>query len=406
MRIALFTEVYVPYINGVITHVSVLAAGLRALGHEVLIVTADPSVPKHVIRKGVLRCPAAVMKKIYGFGLSSPYSPTRMKILRDFNPDILHVHTEYSIGFSGVSAARKLKKPLVYTLHTMYDDYVYYLAPKFLLKTTQKALRAYIWRIARYASAITGPSYKVQEYMKELGVPTPVHVIHNCTELDAFCPDNITPAKKLAFRAKYSIRPDEFVCVFVGRLGKEKSVDVMLDYWAKAIRPDEGIRLIVVGDGPDRPALIERARALGLLENDQVIFTGRIEHVDMPPVYAGCDVYLTTSLSDTNSISMLEGMATGLPTLQRLDPLIAEQVVNGVNGYVFDSAEEMAKYIRLLRDMPADERATLTSSVIASVEDRGAVALAKNLLEVYNSVLGDRARKHWKYPSGERIPLK
>ena len=120
---------------------------------------------------------------------------------------------------------------------------------------------------------------------------------------------------------------------------------------------------------------------------------------------AACDVYVTASLSDTNSISMLEGMATGLPTLQRLDPLIAEQVVNGLNGYVFDSAAEMWQYIRKIRDMQPEERAALHESVLRSVENRGSKALAENLLAVYNSVRGDFARKHWTYPGIKPIPV-
>ena len=407
MKIAIYSETYPPFINGVATHVSLLTEGLKKLGHEVLVVTADPDVPKHVIRNGVLRCPAAVSKKIYGYGLPNPFSTARFRMVRDFDPDVIHVHTEFGTGLSGLRTARKLGKPMVYTMHTMYDDYVYYIAPKPFIGMVTKVLRAYIWRFARFASALTGPSFKVEEYMKELGVPTPVHVIHNCAELDAFKPENITAEAKDAFRSKYGIAGDAFVCVFVGRLGKEKSADVLLDYWAKTIRPEDNCRLVIAGDGPAHQALTEQAKELGLLGGDSpVIFTGRVEHADMPPVLAACDLYVTASLSDTNSISMLEGMATGLPTLQRRDPLIAEQITEGVNGWIFDSAEDFGREIRHVRELSPEERKKLSETVMQSVRDRGCTRLAADLLEVYRSVQDDRCRKHWKYPSGKLIPLK
>lgn len=407
MKIALYTETYPPFINGVATHASLLAEGLRRLGHEVLVVTADPAVPKHVVKNGVLRCPAAVSKKIYGYGLPNPYSRDRFRIVRDFDPDVIHVHTEFATGLSGLSAARRLHKPLVYTMHTMYDDYVYYIAPKPFIGVGTKILRAYIWRFARFASALTGPSFKVQEYMAELGVPTPVHVIHNCAELDAFKPENITAEAKHAFREKYGIADDAFVCVFVGRLGREKSADVLLDYWAKSIRPEDNCRLVIAGDGPAHAELVEQAKRLGLLDGPApVIFTGRVEHADMPPVLAACDLYVTASLSDTNSISMLEGMATGLPTLQRRDPLIAEQITEGVNGWIFDSAEDLGREVRNVQAMSPEERAALSASVMETARGRGCTRLAGDLLEVYGSVEGDYCRKHWKYPSGKLIPAK
>ena len=105
MRIALFTETYLPYINGVVTHVKLLREGLEKLGHTVLVVTSDPNTHHHYIEDGVLHCPAVKLKKIYGYGLASPYSHTRTKLLEEFHPDIIHIHTEFSMGISGIHIA-------------------------------------------------------------------------------------------------------------------------------------------------------------------------------------------------------------------------------------------------------------------------------------------------------------
>lgn len=349
MRIALFTETYLPYINGVVTHVKLLREGLEKLGHTVLVVTSDPNTHHHYIEDGVLHCPAVKLKKIYGYGLASPYSHTRTKLLEEFHPDIIHIHTEFSMGISGIHIAHKLKVPLVYTLHTMYDDYVYYVAPKHLSKLAREVSRKYARHLAHRAQALTSPSEKGSIYFREAGIAKPVNVIPNAVELDRFMVKNIDPAAIKAVREKYQLPEDKMLACFVGRLGKEKSVDVLLDYWAREIRPEDGIHLMVIGDGPVREELEQQARDLGI--TDMVLFTGAIPHAELPPYLAVCDVYVTASLSDTNSISMLEGEAAGLPVLQRLDPVNANQVIAGDNGYLFNSAEELGLKLRKIKNM-------------------------------------------------------
>lgn len=98
-----FTETYLPQINGVVTHIKILKEGLEALGHTVLIVTADSKAHTHYLKDNVLHCPAHNLKRIYNLDLASPVSRTRLKYLREFRPDIIHVHNEFSIGLSGMA---------------------------------------------------------------------------------------------------------------------------------------------------------------------------------------------------------------------------------------------------------------------------------------------------------------
>ncbi len=384
MRVALFTETYLPAINGVVTHVKILKEGLEKLGHTVLVVTADYTTRRHYIKNGVLHCPATQMKRFYGFGVASPISRTRLKYIEDFNPDIIHIHNEFGIGISGILCAKILKKPLVYTLHTMYDEYIYYVAPRPLTGVTKKITHRYTRMLGNTANALTGPSKKCEEYFRKVGVRKPVNVIPNPVELDVFSPDNITPESKKAFRKKYDFPDDVMLACFVGRLGREKSVDVLLDYWAKSITPEDKIQLVVIGDGPEREPLMEQAKRLGI--DHMVTFPGAVMHNELPPYLASCDVYITASTSDTNSISMLEGMATGLPVLQIYDRLNEDQVRNGINGYVFETPEEMGEELRKIKAMSPEELNILKRSVISTVKKSGAVELANYVLMVYQNV--------------------
>lgn len=387
MRIALFTETYLPHINGVVTHVKILRDGLLQQGHEVLVVTADYQTRHHYIKDGILHCPAIKSKRFYGYGVASPFSRRRLKLVQDFHPDIIHIHNEFGIGLSGIFAAKQLHVPLVYTLHTMYDDYLYYVAPRHLLRAAKKVSHDYFRLLGNAATELTGPSPKCQEYFQQIGVKKDVNVIPNAVELDDFSPDRISAENKAAFRRRYQIPDDVMIACFVGRLGHEKSVDVLLDYWARTITPEDKIMLCIIGGGPVQEELEQQAKDLGI--GSMVVFTGAVPHDQMPPYYASCDVYVTASLSDTNSISMLEGMATGLPVLRRYDALNenVDQVRDGVNGYIFNSPEEMAAELRRVKNLSPEQLSILKASVIESVKRSGSEALANYTYNVYRKAM-------------------
>ena len=392
MRIAIFTEAYLPRINGVVTHIKLLKEGLEARGHDVLIVTADGDAKEHYLENGVLHCPGIKLtKKLSGFETSVPVSRKRLNFVRDFKPDIIHVETEFGMGLCGVSIAKMLKIPLVYTMHTMYDEYIYYIAPRPLVKTVKKLSHKYMRVFANRANAITGPSEKCSEYLSSAGVKLPVNVIPNPVELDDFSPEHFDPEQKRAIREKFGIPQDAFVVVFVGRLGREKSIDLLIDYWNQSVKADENMYLFIIGGGPEEQVLRDQIAALGC--GDRVIMSGRVEHPELPPYLLASDIYVTASLSDTNSISMLEGMAAGLPVLQRRDPINADQIKDGENGWSFDSPEEMAELLRKFRDMPEAEKQQLKESTRQSIMDAGCTALADRTLHIYDLATGHYASK-------------
>lgn len=283
-----------------------------------------------------------------------------------------------------MAIAKILKVPLVYTLHTMYDDYIYYIAPKPLIPLTKKLSHRYFRMFPQNAAVVTGPSKKCQEYTYEIGSDKKVEVIPNPVELDAFAPQTSTPQQRAQIRKQYHIPQDATVACFVGRLGREKSVDVLLRFWAQEMKPQDNMRLLIIGDGPEKEPLQQLAQQLGI--TDTVIFTGKVLHPDLPPYIHTCDIYVTASLSDTNSISMLEGMAGGLPVLQLYDELNADQVTDGVNGYMFRDAAEMGQRLRQIRDMEPEELQKLKTSVIQSVKNSGAQTLANYIQTIYYNI--------------------
>lgn len=394
MRIALFVETYLPYINGVVTHVNLLKDGLEKNGHTVLIVTADPNAKHHFVENGVLHCPAVTVKKLYSYGIAAPYNRRRMKLISEFNPDVIHIHQEFGIGVSGFYAAKTLNVPVVYTMHTMYDEYLYYVAHEAFMPIVKRLSRGYFKKIAKRSDCITGPSKKVSEYLDKIGVKKQVNVIPNSVELDKFNLETVDKEQGLKVRCELGIEENDFLALFVGRLGKEKSVDILLDYWKEELSEDKDIKLLVVGDGPSREELIKQAKELNI--EDQIKFAGKVEHDELPRYISACDIYATASTSDTNSISMKEAMAMGLPVLQILDRLNEDQVIDGINGYVFEDAKGLAKHIKTVKNMPKDELKSLKQRVSDSVHNADCNTLANYIEELYLEVYNKKEESNQK----------
>ena len=391
MKIALFVETYYPMVNGVVTHIKILKDGLSALGHEVLIVTADPKTKQHYINDGVLYCPALELKQIYGFGLASPWSNTRFKFIKEFNPDVFHTHHEFGIGLFAVESAKRLKKPLVYTLHSMYDEYIFYIAPKLFVPAVKEISHIYAKNFAKNASALTSPSKKAAEFFEKCKVHKPVDIIPNSVELDAFDPSQFSASELSSLRKNLNIAEDAFVAIFVGRMGKEKSIDLLLNYWHDYFLNDNKFRLLLVGSGPELENLKALSKSLNL--DDSVIFTGNIDHKEIAKYFAICDIYISASLTEMMSLSMLEGMAAGLPVVQRYDKLNAEQIIEGVNGYNYHSTDEMVEIVKSLAAKAPKEKEKTKSDVRESIQSLGEKDLANHMLQIYNKCVEEFTAK-------------
>jgi 1,2-diacylglycerol 3-alpha-glucosyltransferase len=385
MRIALFTETYLPVINGVVTHVKTLKEGLEKLGHKVLVVTADSGVRRHEISGSVMYCPAVRIKKIYNYDVASPISPKRLKHLRAFKPDIIHIHNEFGIGMSGLLISKILKVPLVYTLHTMYDDYIYYVANKYFCRFITGATHRYARALANQAGALIGPSEKVGEFFRRCGVKKSVNVIPNTAETDIFNPESIEEGAGKAIREKFGFADTDTVFCFCGRLGKEKNISWLIENWARYVKPCDGLKLLIIGDGPCYDEHITEVKKLGV--SVSVKLAGRVEHVDLPPYYAACDAYITASLTENHSISMLEAMCMKLPVVHICDEMNKGQVVEGVSGYCYNNGAEMYELLLKIRDMPRDKLAAFGESTRNSVISTTCTNMARDIQRIYESVI-------------------
>lgn len=389
MRIALITESYYPYINGVITHVETLKKGLEADGAQVLIVTLNPEYRRHTVKDGVLYCPAKPILSSYGYGVANPWSRERMRVLEAFRPDLIHMHTEGTLGIFAMYAARRLQIPLVYTLHTLYDEYFFYVCKnRFGQKVISRFSRVYFRKLCGRTAEIIGPSEKTAAYIGSLGVSKEVHVVPNTVDLSSFgknCADQETVA---ALRRELGICRGDVAACFVGRLGQEKSVDKLIQQFAGEFGGDARYKLFIIGEGPEREHLEKMVHDLGA--KAQIRLLGRIEHEALPAYYQAFDLFVTASTTEMHSISMLEAMASGLYAVVAYDPKNAHQLAAGVSGEMYADGERFHALLEAELRMPEPERLTRRENLEKYMEQYGTGEFIQSIQKVYALALAER----------------
>ncbi len=379
MKIAIFTDTYMPYVSGVTTHIGILKEGLEKRGHQVMITTVDPMVDDYILKDNVLYCPGRAVKKIYGYGITNPLSFHRLDIIREFDPDVIHIQTEFAIGMFGLWASRRLKKPVVYTLHTMYDDYTDYVFPHYADKLGKSIAHRYFHVIASRADEIIVPSKKAVTFLEHCKVIRDVNFIPNVAGT-AECSEE----KVKDIREKLGLSDCEAVLCFAGRMGKEKSVDVLLSYFKGLVSRYPTVKLILIGGGPEEEKLRGYAKEMGISEN--VYFTGMIAHEDVVPYFYASDLYVTASTSEMNSISMLEGMSSGLMTLQRLDESNRYQIISGTNGWTYETEDEFCSLVGQYLSKSLEEKAELKEKLRTYMKTYGLDEFLDKTLSVYEKV--------------------
>jgi len=212
-----------------------------------------------------------------------------------------------------------------------------------------------------------------------------VIVMPNAVNTDEYGEDSVNPDLIKKIKAQCGIPEGRTVACFAGRLAKEKSIDLLLEYWAEHFKGADDLHLLIIGDGPVKPALEAQAKKLNI--NGNVTFAGVVPHSEMPAYYAQCDAYVTLSLTEMHSISMLEAMASGLIVLQRRDVRNSGQIEEGVNGYSYDNSAQFGKILRSVASLFGEQKRDLRRRVSQSAQKYGTTELAKKLIDIYSGAI-------------------
>ncbi|MCL2397808.1 MAG: glycosyltransferase family 4 protein [Defluviitaleaceae bacterium] len=380
MNIGIFTDTFFPQINGVATSIHLLERELTALGHNVYIFTTTD--PKATPQANIFRMPSMPFVFLPTHRVGLVYPPKVLLKIRKLKLDIVHTHTEFPLGIFGKVVSEFLKVPLVHTYHTMYEDYVHYVARGHLI--TPKMAQQFSRFFCNRARAVIAPADKARDSLLSYGVERPIRVIPTGIDFAPFAPGQYCANEIGNLRQDLGILPDEQVLLSLGRVAKEKSMDVAIRQMPKILEKLPNVKMVIVGDGPARSELEQLAKSLGIA--DRVVFAGARPWAEIGKYYQLGDVFISASTSETQGLTYVEAMAAHLPIIAKFDKSIEALVRHGETGYTFKQDDELAGLAANLLTNPTEKERIVTQAM-TSITHLSSKQFGQNVEELYNEVI-------------------
>lgn len=367
MRIAMMTNNYKPFVGGVPISIERLAEGLKSLGHEVFIFA--PTYGNSERDDDVIRY-KSLKRKLGQGGMVIPnmFDPNIERKFKKLNIDMIHVHHPMIIGNIALYLGKKYDVPVAFTYHTRYEQYLHYIKPyeyleykskntrnndirelelKILNSTREKIVPNYIKGFADKCDIVFSPTESMKEYLMGIGVSSRIQIMPTGLKDQYFSKNNISSSD---IRETYK-KDKKYLFCTVARLTKEKNMEFLIDGLRK-IKDNIGdcFNCLIIGDGPLKETLKEKARDLNLQEN--ITFLSTIKNEVISDYYKACDLFLFASKSETQGIVLLEAMAAENPVVAVKGTGVLDVVYDGINGYATEEnlEEWSCKVINILKD--------------------------------------------------------
>jgi 1,2-diacylglycerol 3-alpha-glucosyltransferase len=342
MRIGMMVDLYKPYVSGITNYIDLNKRVLENAGHEVYVFTfGDLEYQDDEPR--VIRNPGLALADT-GYYLSLRYKTGHKKLLQTM--DVVHVHHPFLSGRLALNYCRRVQIPIVFTNHTRYDLYTQARLPLIPEEVSHSLLRAYMPDFCSAVDLVISPSRGMEKVLRQYGVESHIEVVPNGVELHRF-----HKAEPLS-RADFAYSEDDILLVFSGRIAPEKNLEFLLRSFAGVSQVIANVHLLIIGGGQkDHVEDVKSlAQELGLL--DRVRFTGMIPYDGLPSYLAMCNAFVTASVTEVHPLSVIEGMATGLPVLGIDSPGVGDSIVDGETGLLAtnDIASFTAKLTYLCMD--------------------------------------------------------
>ena len=312
MRIGLFTDTYFPQVSGVATSIRTLKTELEKQGHAVFIFTTTDKDVNRYEDWQIIRIPSVPFFAFKDRRFAYRGFTKALEIAKQYQLDIIHTQTEFSLGLLGIWIARELKIPVIHTYHTQYEDYVHYIAKGMLIRPSM--VKYLVRGFLHDVDGVICPSEIVRDLLSKYKVKVEKRVIPTGIELAKF--------------ERPEIKEDEKMLLSLSRISYEKNIQAVLAAFAQVLKEEDKVKLVVAGDGPYLDSLKEQAVQLQI--QDQVIFTGMIAPSETALYYKAADFFISASTSETQGLTYLESLASGTPVIAHgnsyLDNLISDKM--------------------------------------------------------------------------------
>lgn len=390
MRPIIFSDTFPPEINGVSTSAGTLYKAFKQHGDPIMVCTTNFYASEMNLDGDILRLPGFKMK-IYDYRLAGLYSRKGMKILSSFKPDVVHIQTDAGIGQFGFLLAKQLQIPVVYTFHTALEDYTYYATRGYFDRLAKGVVRSYVRYKSNEASEFITPSIKTMEYMRSIGVDAYINVIPTGVDFSKFAKENVDLNKVKEIKKANNIDEDAFVILSLGRVAKEKSIDICLKGYAKYLHndPKKKTAFVIVGGGPAIDELKELSNKLEI--SDYVKFLGPVNPKDTPLYYQLGDLFVSASITETQGLTFMEAMASGVLLLARYDDTLSQTIKDGKNGFFFLDESDMSKMIDKIISMSEEEKNKIIVEAINGLSEYSIDKFYERVKAVYERAI----KRNW-----------
>ena len=398
MKIGLFTDSYFPQVSGVATSIKTLKDQLERLGNEVYIfTTTDPNVT--VDDPQIIRMPSVPFisftdRRIVVRGMIDAYQIAKEKGL-----DLIHTQTEFGVGLLGQLVARKLKIPVIHTYHTMYEDYLHYIAKG---KVIRKSHVRHLTRLyANHTDAVVCPSERVSQTLIDYGVTRPLKVIPTGIELERFVRPDITSEMTAQLRKDLGIQEDQIMLLSLSRISYEKNIQAIIQGMPQVLLMMPNVRLVVVGKGPYLENLQKQVHDLGL--QDYVQFTGEVENDKVAYYYRAADYFVSASTSESQGLTYTESMAAGTPIVVEGNAYLDALIDHLSLGVTFKEDADFAECLVAYIHSGVQPDAQILKDKLYSIS---ADCFGDTMFAFYQQVLAEYAQKEIKTKSSSIAKIK
>lgn len=383
MRVGIFTDTYRPQVNGVVSSITTLEKELRKKGHKVYIITTtDPDAP--TVEPNVLRIPSMEFKPAPQYRLGLAYSSKIIKKISKLELDIIHSQTEWGVGTFARFVSTKLEIPLVHTYHTLYEYYTHYIFRGHMVAQGKKIAAAISKFYCERCNSLIVPTRKVEQILRTYDVEKKMNIIPTGLDIDKFYLENYTDEERKFVRENLGVEENDFLCVYVGRIAEEKSIDLLIEMFAEI--KDTSYKFAIVGRsyGDTGDKLKELAKKLGV--EDRVIFVGEVPHREVAIYYQIGDVFLNASISETQGLTFIESMVAKTPVNARYDLNLEDLLVQNEAGLVYKNTEEFINNLLILKENK-EVRKKIIENAFRVSQDYTAENFGNRVEEVYKKTI-------------------
>lgn len=379
MKILLTTDTFYPMVNGVVISTSNLYKQLKSMGHDVRILTLSDTREEKI--DGDIYCLKSFGIRIYpGARVKRPFSSKLIDEIIRWSPDIIHSQTEFSAMLISKKIVRNTGIPHVHTYHTMYEDYLKYLWKGRLLSREMTGRLTGI--LLNTLDAVIAPTEKVEEYLRGCGVVKDIHIIPTGIDTARFR-KRLSVIERNKLLKQYKLE-NKKVLVYAGRLAEEKNIEEIIIYCSKLIEEDRNLSLLIVGGGPYLDHLKELACSLGL--KDEIAFTGMVPSDEIYKYYQLGNAFVTASKSETQGLTYIEALASGIPVICKNDPCVQNLILDGINGFKYNNEREFTDSVKTIF---SDNRLSeyMSQNALMKADEYSSEVFGQRISEVYTEVI-------------------